>query len=172
MVCWMPKKAKNPAHLHGKIPVTLDMAGGIYFRQQNRGQQLVLGSVREEDEREAVADPDDYLRVADDDFIHRQVHALMHRIPELTITGPVRSYTGLYTVNLDDVHPLVGPSGIAGLLLANAFSGHGFKLAPAIGALVARQLVGPSSMYDTVVAEDFLAVDRAPLATDDLSVLA
>jgi glycine/D-amino acid oxidase-like deaminating enzyme len=47
----------RPETLEGHIPVTADLVGGIYFRTENNGQQLVIGSVREEDEREAVDDP-------------------------------------------------------------------------------------------------------------------
>jgi glycine/D-amino acid oxidase-like deaminating enzyme len=78
----------------------------------------------------------------------------------------------LYTINQRDVHPLVGRTAIAGLYAANGCSGHGFKLAPAIGALLARMIVGPTDAFDTAVPEDFLAPSRRPLEVDTLSVLA
>ncbi|MEO7655500.1 MAG: FAD-dependent oxidoreductase, partial [Sphingomicrobium sp.] len=52
----------RPAALEGPIPVTIDAAAGIYFRTQNRGQQIIVSTVREEDEQEAVDRPDDYAR--------------------------------------------------------------------------------------------------------------
>jgi len=158
--------------LAGAIPVTLDMASGIYFRTQNRGQQLVVGSVLEADEREVVVDPDLFAREADEAFKLAKLHALHHRLPALPYRGQVRSYCGLYTVNRDDVHPIVGATGLQGFWVANGFSGHGFKLAPAIGALVARSLTGDHADFDTDVAAEFLAVGRQPIALTSKSVLA
>jgi glycine/D-amino acid oxidase-like deaminating enzyme len=78
----------------------------------------------------------------------------------------------MYTVNRQDVHPIVGRTPIAGLLVANGFSGHGFKIAPAVGSLLARMVTGESAEFDTDVALEFLAPDREPLVVDEKSVLA
>lgn len=162
----------RPSGLAGHIPVTADMGSGIYLRTQNRGQQLLVSSVREEDEREIVNDPDDFLKVADDLFRAEKLHLLQHRLPGLVIDGPVRDYCGLYTVNQVDMHPVVGPWALSGFWVANGFSGHGFKLAPAIGALVARAITGDSSDFDCDLDIAYLAPDRAPLNSDSRSVLA
>lgn len=162
----------RPDVLHGNIPVCVDVPAGIYFREQNLGQQLVLGSVREEDERESIANPDEFERMADDTFIQATLHALHHRLPDLPYRGKVRSYCGLYTVNREDVHPLVGASGLEGLYLANGFSGHGFKIAPAVGSLLAQAVTGTAAEFDTGVAPAFLAPARQPIVVDDMSVLA
>lgn len=37
----------RPAGVQGDLPVVCDPAGGIYFRTQNRGQQIIVGSVLE-----------------------------------------------------------------------------------------------------------------------------
>ncbi len=162
----------RPDALHGHIPVTVDMQAGIYFRTQNRGQQLLVSSVREEDERETVADPDRFRAHTDEDFELRILHALHHRLPALPYRGKVRGYCGLYTVNLDDVHPVLGPTSVEGLWLANGFSGHGFKLAPAIGSMIAQAITGTSLDSDTNVPLSFLGVDRTPIAMAGKSVLA
>ncbi len=162
----------KPPEIAGHIPVCVDMSNGIYFRQQNRGQQLVVGSVREEDEREVVEDPDEFNRLPDESFIQANLHALHHRLPELPYRGRIHGYCGMYTVNRQDVHPIVGRTPIAGLLVANGFSGHGFKIAPAVGSLLARMVTGESADFDTDVAFEFLAPDREPLVVDEKSVLA
>jgi len=162
----------RPEELAGHIPVSVDMQGGIYFRTQNRGQQLVIGSVLEEDEKEAVADPDHFAKEADDDFQLLKLHALHHRLPALPYRGKVRGYCGLYTVNRNDVHPILGQTAIEGFWVANGFSGHGFKLAPAIGSMVARAITGEASDFDTEVPIEFLSIDREPIVLDSKSVLA
>lgn len=161
-----------PESVPGKIPVSVDFQGGIYFRTQNRGRQLVVGSVLEDDEKEAVADPDHFNRLHDDDFMYTKLHALSHRIPRLPNRGQVRGYCGLYTVNRDDIHPIVGKTAVDGFWVANGFSGHGFKLAPAIGSMMARAITGASSEFDTDVPIDFFAVDRRPIDIAMKSVLA
>jgi glycine/D-amino acid oxidase-like deaminating enzyme len=162
----------RPAELQGPLPVTVDMAGGLYFRLQNRGQQLVVGSTLEEDEREVVADPDAFNRFPDDDFLHTKLHLLHHRLPALPYRGKVRGYCGLYTTNQEDVHPIVGPTALEGLHVANGFSGHGFKLAPAIGDMVAQAIAGPAEEFGTAVPAAFFAIDRRPIALSSRSVLA
>ena len=162
---------ERPAEIVGDIPVTCDLPGGIYFRTQNRGQQIIVGSILEEDEREAVRDPDDFAHYADDDFTQAKLYALEHRIPGLRLQG-VRGYSGLYTVNRLDVHPVVGKTDVAGLYLANGCSGHGFKLAPAIGAMLASQVTGVSLRSDPPVDPGFLAYGRAPINLRSKSVLA
>ena len=162
----------RPGTLRGHIPVTADLSGGIYFRTQNNGQQLVIGSVREEDEREAVADPDDFRTETDADFEAVNLHVLHHRLPELPSTGRVRGYCGLYTTNLEDVHPILGPTAVEGFWVANGFSGHGFKLAPAIGSMLAQALTGQTCDFDTEIPLSFLAVDRDPIGVASKNVLA
>jgi glycine/D-amino acid oxidase-like deaminating enzyme len=162
----------RPEALQGHIPVTADLAGGIYFRTQNNGQQLVIGSVREEDEREVVADPDDFRTETDDEFEVLNLHVLHHRLPALTASGRIRGYCGLYTTNLEDVHPVLGPTGMEGFWVANGFSGHGFKLAPAIGSMLARALTGEKRDFDTEIPLSFLAADRDPIGVASKNVLA
>jgi glycine/D-amino acid oxidase-like deaminating enzyme len=162
----------RPPELEGNIPACVDMQSAVYFRQQNRGQQLVVGSASERDEQETVETPDEFDRQPDEDFKQRILHALHHRLPALPYRGAVRGYCGLYTVNKQDMHPLVGESELAGFYLANGFSGHGFKLAPAIGSLLAREICGAHSEFDTAVPGAFLAPGRAPISLAVKSVLA
>lgn len=162
----------RPDELPGHIPVTVDMEGGIYFRTQNRGQQLVVSTVLEDDEKEVVDNPESFNREPDDEFQALKLHALHHRLPALPYRGRVRGYCGLYTMNRNDVHPVLGPTNVDGFWVANGFSGHGFKLAPAIGSMLAREITGESSDFDTSVPMSFLAVGRSPIQLDTKSVLA
>ena len=70
----------------------------------------------------------------------------------------------MYTVNQDDVHPVIGESNVPGLWACNGFSGHGFKLAPAVGSLVAQQITGlKTDAWETNVPHDFMGPGREPL---------
>jgi glycine/D-amino acid oxidase-like deaminating enzyme len=162
----------RPPEIEGAVPVTVEMEGGVYFRTQNRGQQLLVGSVLEADEREELDDPDALPETVDDEFQMLKMHALHHRLPALPYRGRIMGYCGLYTVNRDDVHPILGPTRVDGFWVANGFSGHGFKLAPAIGSMVAQAITGLPAEFDTDLPLDFLGIDRDPIVLDAKSVLA
>jgi len=161
-----------PDAVDGALPVVGDLVSGIYFRPQGHHKHIIVGSVLPEDEEEAVDDPDKLDRSADEMFVKTKLHALQHRIPALAEMKGVCGYSGLYTMNLADVHPVVGVTPVSGLYVANGCSGHGFKLAPAIGSLVAQAIAGQRLPYDTEVDPDFLSFDRAPIRLDQRGVLA
>lgn len=156
----------------GPLPVTADASTGIYFRPESGGQQVLIGSVLAEDEEEVVADPDEFKRVPDAGFTEMKLAAFHHRVPALEARGQPSGVAGLYTINREDVHPVVGPTGVDGFWVANGFSGHGFKLAPAIGSMVAQAVTGDSLDFDTDVPIGFLSVDRAPIDVAVKNVLA
>lgn len=156
----------------GGVPGAADSSTGIYFRPDSNGRRILVGSVREEDELEAVDDPDDFKRGPDAAFTERILASLHHRVPGLEPRGQVSGIAGLYTINREDVHPIVGPSGIDGFWVANGFSGHGFKLAPSIGSLVAQAVTGRAIAGGTDVPIDFFSAFRDPIALDAKHVLA
>jgi glycine/D-amino acid oxidase-like deaminating enzyme len=156
----------------GQLPIGLDETTGIYFRPESAGQQIMVGSVTAEDEQEIIADPDNFKRVPDADYTQLKLAAFHHRIPSLAPRGQVTGIAGLYTINREDVHPIVGPSGVDGFWVANGFSGHGFKLAPAIGSMVAQAISGERTEFDTDIPIGFFSVDREPIDVSVKSVLA
>jgi sarcosine oxidase subunit beta len=160
-----------PAEVARPIPVVGDAAGGIYFRPETGGGQILVGSILEEDEMEGV-DPDDYNPAADRAFIDLKIHALHHRIPELPYLGVLGGMASLYTVNRQDVLPIVGPTPIEGFAMANGFSGHGFKESQMIGSMMAQWITGERADFDTDVPMDFFAFDREPVEIEDHTVLA
>jgi sarcosine oxidase, subunit beta len=156
----------------GPLPVGADTSTGIYFRPESGGQQVLVGSVAPEDEEEIVEDPDSFKRSPDPEFTQLKLAALHHRVPALEPRGSVSGIAGLYTINREDVHPIVGPTGVDGFWVANGFSGHGFKLAPAIGSMVAQAISGDTLDLDTDVPMSFFGVDRQPIGVETKSVLA
>lgn len=151
----------------GPIPIVGDSSGGIYFRPEASGEQLLFGSILEEDEQEVVDDPDRFNSGVDAAFRDIKIHALHHRIPSLPYRGQVTGLAGMYDMNFDDVHPVVGATPLEGFIAVNGFSGHGFKESPAIGSMLARYLTGvPADEWDTDAPMDFFSIDRNPIEVD------
>ena len=160
-----------PPEVPRPIPVTADSAGGIYFRPEAGDGQIIVGSVLEEDEMEE-ADPDSYSQTAERSFIDSKIHALHHRIPSLPYKGIPGGMASLYTVNRQDVLPVVGPTSIEGFAVVNGFSGHGFKESQIIGSMMAQWITGERADFDTDVPMEFFSIDRDPIELAEHNVLA
>ena len=160
-----------PEEVPRPLPVVGDGSTGVYLRPESAGQQVLMGSILEEDEQER-ADPETYARTADRSFVERKIHALHHRIPSLPHRGSVGGMAGLYTMNHQDVHPVIGPTEIEGFAVANGFSGHGFKESQMVGSMMAQWLTGERAEFDTDVSMAFFSADRDPIVVDAKTVLA
>ena len=111
----------------------------VYMRPEGDGRVLVGRGYPKEYER---ADPDRYDEGVDAAFERDVRERVATRVPRLAQMRAVGGHVGLYDV-APDWHPLLGPvPGVEGLHLATGGSGHCFKLAPAIGELVASELLG------------------------------
>ena len=72
----------------------------------------------------------------------------MHRMPVFETGGLAHSWVGSYDIT-PDWNPVLGPvPGVEGLLMAYGFSGHGFKLSPMVGKLLAQSVLGMESDVD------------------------
>ncbi|WP_419860288.1 NAD(P)/FAD-dependent oxidoreductase [Candidatus Palauibacter sp.] len=70
------------------------------------------------------------------------------RMPAFEGARLTDSWVGPYDIT-PDWNPVLGPApGRPGLYLAYGFSGHGFKMAPAIGRCVAQSLLGEAPDVD------------------------
>ena len=157
----------------GPLPVVADSSGGIYFRPEAGGQQILVGSIREEDEQEVVEDPDVFNGNIDAAFRDVKIHALHHRIPSLPYRGQITGVSGMYDMNLEDVHPVIGPTPLEGFIVANGFSGHGFKESPSVGSMVARFITGADrDEWDTAAPMEFFSIERSPIVLTEKAVLA
>ena len=68
--------------------------------------------------------------------------------------GLASSYCGCYDVT-PDYNPVIGPAPVAGLYLCAGFSGHGFKIAPAVGELMADIICEAASRDPDIPDTDF-----------------
>ena len=153
----------RPADVVGDLPVFISLADGLYGRPEAGGRQFIVGSTRPEDEREFIDDPDHYDPDASPEFRRKMMHKLHHRF-DMASRGTVQGYAALYTVNTTDWHPIIDAVGPPGYFVANGFSGHGFKLGPCIGGLIARRITGIARPDDPPVDPALFAADRASMA--------
>jgi glycine/D-amino acid oxidase-like deaminating enzyme len=132
-------------------PVFSDLVSLQYIRTEPNGELLFGNSDLVELE---IVDPDAYSNRADEAFVDLTVDKISTRFPGLTDAAIASSYAGCYDVT-PDWNPVISPTGIDGLLLAVGFSGHGFKIAPAVGRLVADLVIDGYSRDSRVPGSDF-----------------
>jgi glycine/D-amino acid oxidase-like deaminating enzyme len=131
---------RRPLDLVPHHPGGADIGNRIYFRPE--GQELTL--VGNGNHSDLVDDPEVFAQRASPAFIQDVWQRLARRIPPIADAELAAGYAGLYT-NTPDSHPIMdGIEGIDGLYLCTGFSGHGFKLSPMVGVLMA-ELIGDGS---------------------------
>ncbi len=135
----------------GPVPVFSDLVSLQYVRPEVGGDVLFGNSDLSD---VLTADPDDYLNRATEDFIDLTVDKVGTRFPGFTGAAITSSYAGCYDVT-PDWNPVISAGGREGLFVAAGFSGHGFKIAPAVGRLVADLLVDGRSSDPRIPETDF-----------------
>lgn len=134
---------RRPRGYEAPHPVIIDFVNGIYLRPETGALSLV-GSI-DPSEANAVVDPDDYPEYVDSQFVSDMAEGFVRRHPPMELAESRGGYAGLYAVT-PDWHPIVDetPPG-SGCYVCAGFSGHGFKLGPAIGLMVADRIAGASA---------------------------
>ena len=106
-----------------------DIANLIYFRPESTDLTLIGNGNLEDD----VDDPEVYAQRASQSFIGEVWGRISRRIPAMADAEFATGYAGLYT-QTPDSHPVIDRvDGVDGLYICTGFSGHGFKLSPAVG---------------------------------------
>ncbi len=135
----------------GGVPVFSDLVSLQYVRPEVGGE-ILFGNSDLADPSEA--DPDDYSNRASEEFVDLTVEKVGTRFPGLSAASITSSYAGCYDVT-PDWNPVISRTGIDGLVVAAGFSGHGFKIAPAVGRLVADIVVDGHSNDPRIPETDF-----------------
>ena len=129
-----------PVPYSRELPVLKDLAspGKLYMRSYG-GRQLLVGDGNEGEE---IATPDTEQADVPLDYVAGIGEQVAHRMPAFGEAGLAASWTGVYDVT-PDWNPVLGAlPGVDGLQVAYGFSGHGFKLSPIVGRLVAQSVLG------------------------------
>lgn len=130
----------------GPLPsaVCSDAVTNVVVRP-DRGRRFCAVAYAGEDLLERADDCDHNLSGDYEEAVRR---GLRERYPRLAGFELVRGFAGPYDVT-PDWNPIIGPCpGVEGLYLAVGWSGHGFKLSPAVGEVVAAEVTGRTPPID------------------------
>ncbi|PTM87799.1 glycine/D-amino acid oxidase-like deaminating enzyme [Dietzia psychralcaliphila] len=133
-----------------QVPTLSDLVGLQYLCREPNGEILAGNSDHHSPQ---YIDPDGYSNRADESTVEKVVERLMHRLPDMPEPSITGSYVGAYDTT-PDYNPVIGPSPLDGLFLAVGFSGHGFKMSPAVGRLVAELLLDGTTTMSGVDPAD------------------
>ncbi len=141
----------DPGRPVAGVPVFSDLVSLQYVRQEGTGSLLVGDSDHSDPE---WTDPDSYRERAVELELSRSIPKFQHRFPGLDSARLSSSYAGCYDVT-PDYNPVISPCSVEGLWLCAGFSGHGYKISPAVGELVADLMCGGRSRHADVDCRDF-----------------
>ncbi len=122
------------------LPIVKDLAteNKMYFRPASGGVVLVGTG----DHGDPITNPDAMDENIGDDFVLLQGGQVAHRMPSFAEAALTDSWVGAYDIT-PDWNPVLGFVPDVDRLMVNfGFSGHGFKLAPAIGKVQAQTALG------------------------------
>jgi glycine/D-amino acid oxidase-like deaminating enzyme len=123
---------RRPHDLVPDHPVIGDVVNDLSARP-DVGNLTLIGVGEEE-----VADADSYNQSVDMPMVERGFNGLVERMPGMAQALFRGGWSGLFTTT-PDWHPVLDRvDGIEGLYCAVGFSGHGFKLSPMIGVVMAE----------------------------------
>src|SRR5262249_56174031 len=119
----------------------VDLAGGSYVRPETGGFTLT-GSLTD-DETQHPMDPE--LLGAEPSFDEAEValERTTRALPGLAEARYARGWAGAFDITPDWM-PILDESPLSGFFVAAGMSGHGFKLAPAVGEMLAAPVTGPT----------------------------
>jgi glycine/D-amino acid oxidase-like deaminating enzyme len=139
IVAW-PEEARRPH------PMVYDFVTNIYTRPE-LGEHILVGGLDAEESHD-LADPDHYKEGVSLDESTDALARAGHRFPALAEGRIARGYAGCFDVT-PDWHPIMDQVGPEGSYVAVGFSGHGFKLSPAVGHMMAALVTeGPGGHPD------------------------
>jgi glycine/D-amino acid oxidase-like deaminating enzyme len=122
--------------------VYLDLVGGSYVRPET-GSLTLTGSLTD-DEAQHPMDPDLLGNPTDFEEASQTLQHTARALPGLSDAQFVRGYAGAFDITPDWM-PILADTPRPGFFVATGMSGHGFKLAPMIGAMMAALITGSTS---------------------------
>ncbi len=131
---------RGPQAYTPRMPVYKDLgsAGMLYCRCYGGSQMLVSEGVS----GETLSEPSNEQGPISMDYVLDVGAQVAERFPSYETADLASSWTGVYDVT-PDWNPVLGRvPDVQGLLVAYGFSGHGFKLSPWVGRVLAQAALG------------------------------
>ncbi|HLW59574.1 MAG TPA: FAD-dependent oxidoreductase [bacterium] len=122
---WIVQTADPPA----SIPCIIDMDSTLFVRPEGDKYLVGIGGEQPTTTYETTIDPEAFVPVAE---------LIVRRFPSFQSARLVQTYAGL-TQETPDRHPVLGPAGPPGYIVAAGFS-QGFMHAPAAGNMIAEYI--------------------------------
>lgn len=130
---------RRPPDFGRRAAIYADFVQGLYFKPTH-GEMIHAGSLAGEEIQNPV-DPDEYNEAADGPWLPQVRQRLSRRYPAMHRGYGRGGYGALYAIT-PDWHPILDKlPGLEGGYCAVGFSGHGFKLSPIVGQLMAELIV-------------------------------
>jgi sarcosine oxidase subunit beta len=130
---------KRPAEFD-RLMVFAGFADEVYIRPET-GQLMLVGSIEPEEAEEEVPDPDSFNERVDFDIVADFSERVARRYPLMEGGTGAGGWASLYDIT-PDWHPIIDAlPGVEGLYCAAGTSGHGFKLGPAVGEMMADLII-------------------------------
>lgn len=141
----------DPGRPLGPLPVFSDLVSLQYVRTEGAGQILLGDSDHSDPE---WSDPDGYRERANDEELAGAIRKFTYRFPGFDGAALASSYAGCYDVT-PDYNPIISAAPIDGLWLCTGFSGHGYKISPATGELMADLITTGACRHTDINHRDF-----------------
>ncbi len=131
---------RRPPDFGRRAAIYADFVQGLYFKPTH-GEMIHAGSLAGEEKDNPVDDPDAYNEAADGPWLPQVRQRLSRRYPAMHRSYGRGGYGALYAIT-PDWHPILDKlTGLEGGYCAVGFSGHGFKMSPIVGQLMAELIV-------------------------------
>jgi len=137
---------QRPLAWRNPTPVWGDLIGGWYFKPDGGDTGMMVGSVQDDDRS---VDADSYPDTPTHEEIDAASFAIVRRFPVMQEGTARKGWAGVYDVTPDSQPVIDRIEHIPGFYCAFGFSGHGFKIAPAVGRIVSELVAdGQCRSYD------------------------
>ncbi len=141
----------DPGRDLNPVPVFSDLVSLQYVRPEGAASILLGDSDHSAPE---WSDPDHYRERVSEEELAFAVPKFAHRFPGLDGASLSSSFAGCYDVT-PDYNPVIAPSPVEGVWLCAGFSGHGYKISPSAGELMADLIVTGTSRHPDIDHRDF-----------------
>ncbi len=130
----------RPADFHGPHVVIFDFINLIYFKAEG-DTRTVVGTLDPRVYLSEPIDPDHCPDSADYEHVEMLSKMVLQRLPVMERAVPCGGWSGAYDVT-PDWHPILDRiEDVEGYYCAVGFSGHGFKLCPTVGEMMADLII-------------------------------